>query len=33
MKIEGWSWGSLNHWVAPANGVWRANFWDPTYPT
>jgi len=33
MKIKGTSWGSLNHWVAPANGVWRANFWDPTYPT
>jgi hypothetical protein len=33
MKIKGWSWGSLNHWVTPANGVWRANFWDPTYPT
>jgi hypothetical protein len=33
MKIKGWSWGSLNHWVAPASGVWRANFWDPTYPT
>jgi len=33
MKNKGTAWGSVNHWVAPASGVWRANFWDPTYPT
>lgn len=33
MQIKGLSWGSVNHWVASGNGIWRANFWDPTYPT
>jgi hypothetical protein len=32
VRIKGQSWGSLNHWVAPGNGIWRANFWDPTDP-
>lgn len=25
--------GSINHWVPPANGIWRTNIWDPVYPT
>jgi hypothetical protein len=32
-KVKGSSRGSLNHWVPAGNGIWRANFWDPTYPT
>jgi hypothetical protein len=33
LQNKGTAWGSVNHWVAPANGIWRANLWDPTYPT
>jgi hypothetical protein len=32
-RVKGNGTGSLNHWVAPANGIWCANNWDPTYPT
>jgi hypothetical protein len=31
--VKGQGLGSTNHWVAPGNGIWRANHWDPTYPT
>jgi hypothetical protein len=33
VRFKGQKWGSFNHWTPPANGIWRANFWDPTYPT
>jgi hypothetical protein len=32
-RVKGQGLGSTNHWVAPGNGIWRANHWDPTYPT
>ena len=32
MRMKGTGWGSLNHWAQPGNGIWRAHFWDPTYP-
>jgi hypothetical protein len=32
-RIKGQGKGALNHWVAPGNGIWSANNWDPTYPT
>jgi len=32
-RVKGRGRGSFNHWVPPINGVWRTNFWDPTYPT
>jgi len=32
-RVKGQGRGSINHWVAPGNGVWCTNYWDPTYPT
>jgi hypothetical protein len=33
MKIMGTGRGSLNHWVPPANHIWRPDDWFPFYPT
>jgi hypothetical protein len=33
MRVKGQGRGSFNHWVAPGNGIWCTNYWDPTYPT
>jgi hypothetical protein len=32
-RVKGEGLGSSNHWIAPGNGIWSANNWDPTYPT
>jgi hypothetical protein len=32
-RVKGQGKEALNHWVAPGNGIWCANNWDPTYPT
>jgi hypothetical protein len=31
-RVKGQGRGSLNHWVAPGNDIWRTNYWDPAYP-
>jgi hypothetical protein len=33
MRTRDYGWGSWNSWVPYGNGIWIANFWDPTYPT
>jgi hypothetical protein len=33
MRTRDYGWGSWNHWVPYGNGIWIADFWDPTYPT
>ncbi len=32
LKVKGSGPGSLNHWVAPANGIWGTSSGDPMYP-
>jgi hypothetical protein len=33
MRTRDYGWGSWNSWVPYGNGIWNAEFWDPTYPT
>jgi hypothetical protein len=33
MRTRDYGWGSWNSWVPYGNGIWIAEFWDPTYPT
>jgi hypothetical protein len=33
MKIKGSGRGSMNHWVAPGNGIWAASPFDASFPS
>jgi hypothetical protein len=33
MKIKGSGRGSMNHWVAPGNGIWAASPFDTSFPS
>jgi len=33
LNLKGFMPGTVNHWAPPDNGIWKANFWDPCYPS